>query len=49
MAATAPVKKQAYMIEWMVQAAPLREISTVKKMNGRSLLFCLNRVTHYVN
>ena len=31
------------MIEWMAQAAPLREVSTVKKMNDRSLLFCLNK------
>ena len=36
------------MIEWMAQAAPLREASTVKKMNDRSLLFCLNKITHYV-
>ena len=36
------------MKEWMTQAAPLREASTVKKMNGRSLLFCLIKITHYV-
>ena len=36
------------MIEWMAQAAPLREASTVKKMNDRSLQFCLNKITHYV-
>ena len=35
------------MIEWMAQAAPLREASTVKKMNDRSLLFCLNKITYY--
>ena len=35
------------MVEWMAQAAPLREASTVKKMNDRSLLFCLNKITHY--
>ena len=35
------------MIEWMAQAAPLREASTVKKMNERSLLFSLNEITHY--
>ena len=35
------------MIEWMAQTAPLREASTVKKMNDRSLLFCLNKITHY--
>ena len=35
------------MIEWMAQAAPLREASADKKMNDRSLLFCLNKITHY--
>ena len=34
------------MIEWMAQAAPLREASNVKKMNDRALLFCLNKITH---
>ena len=36
------------MIEWMAQAAPLREASTVKKMNDRLLLLSLNEITHYV-
>ena len=35
------------MIEWMAQAAPLRAVSTVKKMNGWSLLPSLNKITHY--
>ena len=35
------------MIEWMAQAAPLRGTSTVKKMNDRSLLLFLNKITHY--
>ena len=35
------------MTGWVAQAAPLREASTVKKMNDRSLLFCLNKITHY--
>ena len=35
------------MIEWMDQAARLREASTVKKMNDRSLLLSLNKITHY--
>ena len=35
------------MIEWMAQAAPLREASTVKKMNDRSLLLSLNKIAHY--
>ena len=45
MAATASVKKFPEMIEWMAQAAPLREASTVKKMNDRSLP--LSKITHY--
>ena len=35
------------MIEWMAQAAPLRDTSTVKKMNDRSLLLSLNEITHF--
>ena len=35
------------MIEWMAQAAPLRDDSTVKKMNDWSLLLSLNKITHY--
>ena len=35
------------MIEWMAQAAPLREASSVKKGNHRSLLLSLNKITHY--
>ena len=35
------------MIELMAQAAPLREASTVKKMNDGSLLLSLNKITHY--
>ena len=35
------------MIEWMAQAAPLKEASSVKKMNDRSLLLSLNKITHY--
>ena len=31
----------------MAQAAPLREASTVKTMNDRSLLLSLNEITHY--
>ena len=33
------------MIEWMAQAAPLREAG--KKMNGRLLLLSLNEITQY--
>ena len=35
------------MIEWMAQADSTREASTVKKMNERSLLLSLNKITHY--
>ena len=35
------------MIKWIAQAAPLKEASTVKKMNELSLLFCLNKITQY--
>ena len=31
----------------MAQAPPLRGASTVKKMNDRSLLLSLNKITHY--
>ena len=31
----------------MAQAAPLGEASTGKKMNDRSLLLSLNKITHY--
>ena len=31
----------------MAQAASLREVSTVKKMNDRSLLLSLNKITNY--
>ena len=47
MAETASVKKSPYIKEWMAQAAPLREDSAVKKMNDRSLLLSLNKITHY--
>ena len=36
------------MIEWMVQTAPLRKATTVKKMNERSLLLSINEITHYL-
>ena len=35
------------MTEWMAQADPTKEASTVKKMNERSLLFSSNKTTHY--
>ena len=38
MDATAPVEKSPWMIEWMTQAAPFRDTSTVEKMNDRLLL-----------
>ena len=36
------------MIEWMAQAAPVRDTSTIKKMNDQSLLLSLNKITHYL-
>ena len=35
------------MIEWMAQTDPLIEASTVKKLNDRSLLLSLSKITHY--
>ena len=35
------------MIGWMAQAAPLRDTRIVKKMNDRSLLLSLNKITYY--
>ena len=35
------------MIEWMAQAAPVREASAVKKLNDWSLLLSLNKITYY--
>ena len=35
------------MLEWMVQADPLRETSTVIKMNDRSLILSFNKIIHY--
>ena len=41
------VKKPPSMKELMAQADPPKEASTVKKMNGRSLLLSSNKMTHY--
>ena len=46
MAATAPLKKSPYLKEWMAQADPTKEASTVKKMSVRSLLLSSNKMTH---
>ena len=35
------------MIEWMAQAASVREASAVKKLNDWSLLLSLNKITYY--
>ena len=40
-------KKSPQMIEWTAQVAPLLEASTVKKINDRSLLLSLNKITQY--
>ena len=34
------------MKKWMVQVDPPKEDCTVKKMNGRSLLLCSNKIIH---
>ena len=39
--------KKPWMIEWMARAAPLRDTSTVKKMNDQLLLLYLNKITQY--
>ena len=35
MAATTPIEKSPQMIEWMAQAAPFGDTSTVEKMNDQ--------------
>ena len=35
------------MKEWMAPADPPLEAGTIKKINGRSLLLDLNKITHY--
>ena len=47
MAPAPPSKISPYMKEWMAQADPQKEVSTVKKMNGQSLLLSPNKMTHY--
>ena len=47
MAATSLLKISPCMKEWMTQAYPPKEASTVKKINGRSLLYSSNKMTHY--
>ena len=47
MAATTPIKKSSQRVVWMAQAAPLREATTVKKINDRLLLLSLNKIRHY--
>ena len=42
-----PGKKSPSMRKWMAQGDPPKEISTVKKMNGRSLLLSSNKMTQY--
>ena len=35
------------MIEWIIQAAPLRKPLQLKNMNDQSLLLSVNEITHY--
>ena len=46
MAATALLKKLPSMKKWIAQADP-KETRTVKKLNGRWLLFSSIKMTHY--
>ena len=41
------IKNSPYMIEWMAQADPSREVNRVKGMNALSLLLSLDKITHY--
>ena len=47
MDANAPLKKSSSMKEWMAQADPPKEASTVKKINCRLLLLFSSIMTHY--
>ena len=44
MAATAPLKKIIHLKEWIAQADPPKEDSTVKQMNGWSLPLYSNKM-----
>ena len=48
MAAKAPLNKSSHMKEWMAQADPPKEVNTVRKRNGQSLLISSNKKTHYL-
>ena len=41
------IKNSPYMILWMAQADPSREVNRVKGMNALSLLLSLDKITHY--
>ena len=47
MTETAPAKKSPSTKKWMAQADLPEEASTVKKMNGQSLLLSSDKMTHY--
>ena len=47
MTETAPAKKSPSTKKWMAQADLSEEASTVKKMNGQSLLLSSDKMTHY--
>ena len=40
-------KKSPSMKKWMAQGDPLKEVSTVKKMNGHSLLISSDKMTYH--
>ena len=40
-------KKSPSMKKWIAQGDPPKEVSTIKKMNGRLLLLSSNKMTYY--
>ena len=47
MAAAVPWNSSTYLKECMAQADPPKEVSMFERMNGRSQLLFLNKMTHY--
>ena len=40
-------KKSPSMKKWMAQSDPPKEVNTIKKINGWSLLLSSNKMTHH--
>ena len=47
MAAAVPWNSSTYLKEYKAQADPSKEVSMFERMNGRSQLLFLNKMTHY--